>query len=99
MAGHLLITDKYVGETDSETKAIRNLIKEVRDDLRKTREDFDFSSFDDKYDRLPDDFLDEGETEAYQRSIIVPETIVYGGRATLELHLKWSRISKVYLVA
>ena len=29
MAGHLLITNKYVGETDSETKAIRQIVKDV----------------------------------------------------------------------
>ena len=99
MAGHLPINDKYVGESESETQAIRGIVEEVRNDLREVRESWDMSVFDDKYKRLPDDFCDKGETEVYSKPVDVPETMVWGGRALVEVHLRGTRLSKIFLVA
>lgn len=99
MAGHLLITDKYVGETKDETKAIRRLIKDVRADLRELRETGNLKEFEQKYIDLPREYVDKGETQAYLKHVDVPESIVWGGRASLEIHFSHSRLSKIYLVA
>lgn len=99
MAQHLLINDKYVGETKSETQAIRKLIRNVRNDLRELRETDDLESFENIYRVLPKDYIEKGETEAYMKSVDVPETMVWGGKATLEVHFRGSRLSKIYLVA
>ena len=98
MAGHLPINDKYVGESESETKAIRKLVKEVRAEVREVRETEDQTNFRSKYTRLPDDYLEKEETEAYIKQVDVPETVVWGGRATLEVHFRMSRINNIFLV-
>lgn len=97
MAQHFRIDEKYVGETDEETKAIRRLVRSVRADIRKAREDD--TELDPRYKRLPDEFLDGTETEGYLTSVDVPDTMVAGGRANLELRFRMSVLSKIYLVA
>lgn len=99
MAGHLLINDKYVGETESETKAVRKLVKDVKSEIREVRETEDETNFRKLYTRLPDDYLEKGETEAYIKQVDVPPTIVWGGRATLEIYFSMSRLTKIFLVA
>lgn len=97
MAQHLLINDKYVGVTDEETKEVRKIVRKVRDDLRKAREnDTEFGS---EYIRLPDDYLEGTETEGYVKHIDTSESLVYGGRASVELRFRMSILSKIFLVA
>lgn len=99
MAGHLLIDKTYVGETKDETKAIRNLIKEVRDDIRELRETDDITAFENIHRDLPRDYFDKGDTSVTVKQVDVPESIVYGGRASLEIHWRGAGIRKIYLVA
>lgn len=97
MAGHLQITDKFEGESEVETKAIRKIIRNIRNDIRKAREND--AELDEKYTRLPDEFLVGTETEAYLTHVDVPDSMVWGGRASIELHFRMSVLSKIYLVA
>lgn len=98
MAGHLLITE-YVGETDSETKAIRKLIKDVRNDIRSLRETDDITAFEALHTDLPRDYFEKGDTSVTIKHVDVPEDMVYGGKASLEVHWRGSGIRKIYLVA
>lgn len=100
MAGHLLINEKdLVGKKDEESKALRKIIKEVRNDVRKVRETDDTTEFDSKYTRLPEEYLEGTETEAYLTHVDVPDSMVWGGRASIEIHFRMSVLSKIYLVA
>lgn len=100
MAGHLLINEKeLVGKKDEESKAIRRIVRNIRADLRKLRDTDDVVEFEQKYTRLPDDFLEGTETEAYLTNVDVPDSMVWGGRANIELHFRMSVLSKIYLVA
>jgi hypothetical protein len=99
MAQHLLINSKYVGENENETKAIRKLIKDIRDDVRELRETDDLTAFEAVYLDLPRDYNEAGDTHVSVKNVDVPETMVYGGRATLEIHWRGPYIRKVYLVA
>lgn len=97
MAGHLQITDKFEGENEVETKAIRKIIRNIRNDIRKARESD--AELGERYTRLPDEFLEGTETEAYLTHVDVPDSMVWGGRASIELHFRMSFLSKIYLVA
>lgn len=97
MAQHLQINDKYVGVTDEETKEIRGIVKSIRNDLRKAR-DTD-TEFGPEYIKLPSDYLEGTETEGYVKHIDISESMVYGGRASVELRFRMSVLSKIYLVA
>ena len=99
MAGHLLITDKYIGETDSETKAIRQLVKDVRADIRALRDTDDLAAFEALHTDLPRDYFEDGDTAVSVKHVEVPESIVYGGKASLEIHWRGVGIRKIYLVA
>ena len=99
MAGHLLITDKYVGETDSETKSIRNIIKQVRADIRSLRETDDLAAFEAVHTDLPRDYFENGDTAVSVKHVDVPESVVFGGKASLEIHWRGVGIRKIYLVA
>ncbi len=99
MAGHLLITDKYVGETEDETKAIRKLIKDVRADVRALRETDDLTAFENLHTDLPRDYFEEGDTAVSVKQVEVPERVVFGGKASLEIHWRGVGIRKIYLVA
>lgn len=99
MAGHLLITDKYVGETDSETKAVRKLIKDARADIRALRETDDLAAFEALHLDLPRSYFEKGDTAVSVKHVDVPETMVFGGRASLEIHWRGVGIRKIYLVA
>ena len=99
MAGHLLIDKNYVGESESETKAIRDLIKDVRSDIRTLRETDDITAFEAVYLDLPRDYHEKGDTSVSLKHVDVPESIVYGGRASLEIHWRGAGIRKIYLVA
>jgi hypothetical protein len=98
MAGHLLINEKeLVGKKDEESKAIRKIIRNIRNDIRETRESD--AELGEKYVKLPDDFLEGTETEAYLTHVDVPDSMVWGGKASIELHFRMSVLSKIYLVA
>lgn len=99
MAQHVLINDKYVGESESETKAIRNLIKEVRNDIRTLRETDNIAAFEAVHLDLPRDYFEPGDTNVTTKQVDVPESMVFGGKATLEIHWRGAGIRKVYLVA
>ncbi len=99
MAGHLLITDKYVGETEDETKAVRKLIKDVRADIRALRETDDLAAFEALHLDLPRDYFEAGDTAVSVKHVDVPESIVWGGKANLEIHWRGVGVRKVYLVA
>lgn len=99
MAGHLLITDKYEGETKDETKAIRQIVKDVRADIRALRETDDLAAFEAIHTDLPRDYFEEGDTAVSVKHVDVPESIVYGGKASLEIHWRGVGIRKIYLVA
>ena len=100
MAQHILISEeKLKGEKGEEAKALRKIIKEFRTDLREVRETDDLEVFDSKYSELTNDQLDKGETSGVFRHIDVPESLVYGGRATFEARLRMSIVSKMYLIA
>lgn len=99
MAGHLLITDKYVGESKDETRAIRKLIKDVRSDIRALRETDDITAFEAIHTDLPRDYFEEGDTAVSVKHVDVPESIVWGGKASLEVHWRGAGVRKVYLVA
>lgn len=99
MAGHLLINDKYVGKTDSETKAVRQLIKDVRADIRALRDTDDIAAFEALYTDLSRDYFEKGDTAVSVKHVEVPESIVFGGRASLEIHWRGVGIRKIYLVA
>jgi len=98
MAGHLLISEKdLVGKKDVESKAIRKIIRNIKADIRKARNSD--SELGKEYTRLPDEFLEGTETEAYLTHVDVPDSMVVGGKASIELHFRMSILSKVYLVA
>lgn len=99
MAGHLEITDKYVGESKSETKAIRQLIKDVRADIRALRDTDDLAAFEAVHRDLPRDYFEKGDTAVSVKNVDVPESMVWGGKALLEVHWRGAGIRKVYLVA
>lgn len=99
MAGHLIITDKYVGETEDETKAVRKLIKDVRADIRTLRETDDLAAFEALHTDLPRDYFEDGDTAVSVKHVDVPESIVWGGKASLEIHWRGVGLRKVYLVA
>lgn len=99
MAGHLLITDKYIGETENETKVIRKLIKDVRADIRALRETDDLAAFEALHTDLSRDYFESGDTAVSVKHVEVPESIVFGGRASLEIHWRGVGIRKIYLVA
>lgn len=99
MAGHLLITDKYVGESEDETKAVRKLIKDVRNDIRTLRETDDLAAFEAIHTDLPRDYFEEGDTAVSVKHVDVPESMVFGGRASLEIHWRGVGIRKIFLVA
>lgn len=98
MAQHLEIKEKeLVGKRDEESKAIRKLIREVRNDLRTAREAD--AELGDEYIELPSDHLEGTETSGLVKHVDVPESMVYGGRASLELRFRMSVLSKIFLVA
>jgi hypothetical protein len=99
MAGHLLITDKYVGGTDSETKAIRQLVKDVRADIRALRDTDDLAAFEALHTDLSRDYFEGGDTAVSIKHVDVPESMVYGGKASLEIHWRGVEVRKIYLVA
>lgn len=99
MAGHLLITDKYVGETKDETKAIRRLVKDVRADIRALRDTDDLAAFEALHTDLPRDYFEDGDTAVSVKHVDVPESMVYGGKASIEIHWRGVGIRKIYLVA
>ncbi len=99
MAGHLQITDKYVGESESETKSIRKLIKDVRADIRALRETDDLAAFEALHTDLSRDYFESGDTAVSVKHVDVPESMVYGGKASLEIHWRGVGIRKIYLVA
>lgn len=99
MAQHLLIDKTFVGETDSETKAIRQLIKDVRTDIRNLRETDDLAAFEALHTDLPRDYFEQGDTAVSVKHVDVPESMVFGGKASLEIHWRGVGIRKVYLVA
>ena len=99
MAGHLLITDKYIRETDSETKAIRQLVKDVRADIRALRDTDDLAAFEALHTDLPRDYFEDGDTAVSVKHVDVPESMVYGGKASLEMHWRGVGIRKIFLVA
>lgn len=99
MAGHLLITNQYIGATKSETRAIKNLIRDVRDDIRELRDTDDITAFENIHRDLPRDYFEEGDTSVTVKHVDVPEEVVYGGKASLEVHWRGNGIRKIYLVA
>lgn len=99
MAGHLQITEKYIGEAENETKVIRKLIKDVRADIRALRETDDLAAFEALYTDLSRDYFEKGDTAVSVKHVEVPESIVFGGRASLEIHWRGVGIRKIYLVA
>lgn len=100
MAQHIPISEKILkGQNDEGAKSMRKIIKQIRADLRELRETDDVAAFESKYTKLPDDYLDKGETEAYFTNVDVPESLVWGGKANVEIHFRMSILSKMYLVA
>lgn len=99
MAQHQLINNKYVGETESETKAVRSLIKDVRNDIRNLRETDDLTAFEALHTDLPRDYFEKGDTAVSVKQVDVPESMVWGGKASLEIHWRGVGIRKIYLVA
>ncbi len=99
MAQHLEISDKYKCEDKDEQKTIRELVKDVRADIRALRETDDLVAFESVYKDLPREFNEPGDTSVSIKYVDVPESMVWGGKASLEIHFKGSRIRKVYLVA
>lgn len=100
MAQHIPISEKNLkGDKSDEAKALRKIIKEFRTDLQEVRETEDPTAFDSKYSELDNDQLDKGETSGVFRHINVPESLVYGGRATFEARFRMSVVSQMYLVA
>lgn len=99
MAGHLQITEKYVGETENETKVIRKLIKDVRADIRALRDTDDLAAFEALHTDLSRDYFEDGDTAVSVKHVEVPESMVYGGKASLEIHWRGVGIRKIYLVA
>jgi hypothetical protein len=100
MAQHIPISEKILkGQKDEGAKSLRKIIKQIRNDLRECRETGDLAVFESKYQRLPDDFLEKGETEAVITHVDVPESLVWGGRASVEIHFRMSVINSMFLVA
>jgi hypothetical protein len=98
MAGHLLINEKeLVGKKDEESKAIRKIIRNIRNDIRQARESDE--ELGKEYIELPSEYCDEGETSALLTHVEVPDSMVWGGKASIELHFRMSVLSKIYLVA
>lgn len=99
MAAHFEISDRYKCEDKEEQKVIRQLVKDVRADIRALRETDDLETFEKLYTDMPKDYNEPGDTSVSVKHVDVPESMVWGGRASLEIHWRGSRIRKVYLVA
>lgn len=96
----MLITKEMTKGTSEEAKVLRKIVNDLKADIKKLKDlDEDFNYFGDKYERLPDDYLDGTETEGYVSTVDVPESMVWGGKAILEFHFRMSFLSKVYFVA
>lgn len=98
MAAHLPIDENYVGETDAETKAIQKIVHGVMYDAGKSYTGLRGSL---KWEKLPDDYAFDGADKAFIRlhEVKVPQSMVWGGRASIEAHTKDNKLFKIYLVA
>lgn len=99
MAGHLLIDKNYRCESERDTRYIRKLVNDVRNDIKDLKETDDIEEFESKYIELPRDYFEKGDTSVSMKHVDVPESIAYGNRATLEIHWRGAGIRKIYLVA
>lgn len=98
MAGHLPIDENYVGETEVETRTIRKIVHGVKYDAGRSYTGLRGSL---KWKRLPDDYAFDGSDRAYLRvrDVRVPNSMVAGGKAAIEVHTKNNKLYKIYLVA
>jgi hypothetical protein len=97
MAGHLRIDENYVGETDSQTKAIRKIVSVVYAEVAKSYTGLRGSL---KWRELPAEFLEAGDSAVFFKLQSVPRSMVYGGKGDIEVHLNAEKkINAIYLVA
>lgn len=96
MAQHISIDENYVGETEAETKAIRKIVHGVKYDTGRSSLRTSL-----KWEQLPDEFAFDGAERAFRRGreVKVPNSMVWGGKATVEAHMKENKLYKIYLVA
>lgn len=99
MAGHLLIDKNYRCESERDTRYIRKLVNDVKNDMLDLKETEDLQAFEEMYTDLPKDYFEKGDTSVAIKHVDVPESIVYGGQATLEVHFRGQGVRKIYLVA
>lgn len=99
MAGHYEIKEKDKLDDKEEQQAIRKIFKEIRNEIRALRDTDDLAAFEAIHTTLPRNYHEEGDTSVTVKQVNVPETMVWGGRASVEIHWRGVGIRKVYLVA
>lgn len=99
MAGHYEIKEKDRLDDKEEQAAIRKLFKDVRNDIRALRDTDDITAFEAVHTNLPRGYFEDGDTAVSVKHVNVPESMVYGGKASLEIHWRGVGIRKIYLVA
>lgn len=90
MAGHFLIAEI------NDNRKLDKLYAGVVHDLKRNSVGLRGSL---KYKQLPDEYLEEGDTGVFMKYCNVPESIVVGGKAALEVHTNGKTLNKIYMVA
>ena len=80
----------------SDNKHLAKIIHGIKYDIQRSYTGLK-GSF--KYEPLPDDYLENDDTSVFMASRKVPTSLVYGGVANIEVHLKGNKLNMIYLVA
>lgn len=98
MAQHIPIDENYVGDTDTETKAIRKIVDGVRYDVKRSYTGLKGSL---KWTPLSDAYCFNGSDKVFARSSNpkVPATMVVGAHVAIEAHMKEGKLLQIYMVA
>lgn len=81
----------------TDDKHMKKLVDGVRYDIQRISGGLRGSL---KYQELPSEYYEVGDEAVFAKNVSVPKSMVWGGRATLEVHMSGQKqINKIYLVA